>query len=159
MPRRCVMNADWMRIARANGWSINYERRHAARSLGADRGAHVLRVLSSFPDTEMGLTGWLDKEASGLLMSARVRSACESAQIPLWNYEMLARWYWGDSEWQEYVRQFNSLPDPSGFYCFSFGEGRITSKVVHMGGVDNLGVNGNKRHVVHRLGAVAVGTG
>lgn len=149
MPRKLVLTADWMLRARHNGWSVNYDRRKFAQSLGDARGVHVLRVLDryGFPMPQMELSGWLDKEASGLMMSDKVREACSAAGLPLADYEYLARWYWSSEDWQVYVRVFNDLPDPQGTYTFSW-EGRFVPKVVHMGAVDNLGTSGGKSAVV-----------
>ena len=149
MPRKLVLTADWMRRARHNGWAVNYERRQFAQSLGDERGVHVLRVLDryGFPMPQMELSGWLDKEASGLMMSDKVREACSAAGLPLADYEYLARWYWSSEDWQVYVRVFNELPDPEGTYTFSW-EGRFVPKVVHMGAVDNFGTSGGKSVVV-----------
>ena len=149
MPRKTVLSAEWMARARANGWAINYERREYAKAQGNERCQHVLRVIDryGFPVPQMELSGWLDKEASGLLMGDKVRQACEAARLPLADYEYLARWYWSPDEWQGYVHAFNQLPDPQGKYMFSW-EGRFIPKVVPRGSVDNLGVSGYKSALV-----------
>ena len=149
MPRKTVLDKEWMRRARYNGWAVNYERREFAKSFGVERCAHVLRVIDrfGFPPPRMELSGWLDKEASGLMMGEIVREACAAAGIPLANYELLARWYWSAEEWQVYVHAFNELPEPEGFYTFSW-EGRFIPKVIHMGAVDNSRTSGGNLALV-----------
>lgn len=153
MPRKIVLDAEWMRRARYNGWAVNYERRKYAVVLGDMKCLHVLRVIDrfDFPPPQMELSGWLDKEASGLMMSEQVREACQASGLPLANYEYLARWYWSRDDWQVYVSAYQQLPDPEGIYTFSW-EGRFIPKVVPMGAVDkpvdNLGTSGGKSALV-----------
>lgn len=149
MPRKVVLDAKWMQVARYNGWAVNYERREKAKALGPERCSFVLRVIEryGFPVPQMELSGWLDKEASGLMMSEQVRAACLAAGLPLAEYEMLARWYWSADDWQAYVHAFNALPDPEGRYTFSW-EGRFLPKVVPIGGVDNFGTSAGKSALV-----------
>lgn len=145
MPRKLILDCEWMRRARYNGWAVNYERRQFAQGLGDERCAQVLRVLDTygFPMPVMELSGWLDKEASGLMISEKTREVCRICGLPVSEYESLARWYWSAAEWQVYVREFNDLPDPQGLYVFSW-EGRFVPKVVPMGAVDNFGTSGGK---------------
>ena len=135
--------------ARHNAWAVNYDRRERAKAMGADRCGFVLRIIEryDFPMPQMELSGWLDKEASGLLASERCRDACDAAGLPRAEYEMLARWYWSLDEWQMYVRSFNELPDPQGQYVFSW-EGRLLPKVAPIGAVDNSGTSGGNSALV-----------
>lgn len=143
MPRRTILDVEWMRRARAEAWAVNYECREFAKSMGDGYCEKVLRVLDrfGFPMPVMEISGWLDKEESGLIVSETVRLACEAARLPLANYPRLARWYWSAEDWQVYVSAFNQLPDPQGKYTF-FWNGRLMPKVVPIGDVDNLGVSG-----------------
>lgn len=149
MPRKIVLDVEWMRLARYNGWAVNYERRELAKALGSDHCLRVLRVIEryGFPMPQMELSGWLDKEASGLMMGEQVREACQSAGLQLADYELLARWYWSAEDWQSYVHEFNQLPDPQGKYTFCW-DGRFLPKVVPIGAVDKLGASGGKLAVV-----------
>lgn len=145
MPRKLVLDAEWMRRARHNGWAVNYERRQYTQGLGDERCEQVLRALDmyGFPMPAMELSGWLDKEASGLMISEKVREVCRVCGLLVSDYELLARWYWSAEEWQVYVCEFNDLPDPQGQYVFSW-EGRFVPKVVPIGAVDNFGTSGGK---------------
>lgn len=149
MPRKYVLTVDWMNRARANGWAINYERRQNAVAFGEDMSLRVLRTLDwlRFPDPQIDLSGWLDKEASGLMMGEKVREACRAAGLPLADYEMLARWYWSAEDWQVYVHAFNQLPDAVG-YQWSWAGREWTTKIVPIVPVDNLGTSGYKSALV-----------
>lgn len=125
MPRRVIVSVQDIYRARACSWERHYERRMLARELisqGWNPAPIVQALRAEMNEPHLDLEGRIcevpigERKASPMQMIYRLgwngrRRAfeSESGNSSLW--DLTCVWYWSDSAWDDFVREFQALPE------------------------------------------------
>lgn len=113
MPRRIVKKKSEIYKLRAMHWERNYAYRQDVKAMIASGRngeliSHLLYQSMEPPIVDMdGGVGCLN-----LSLEDRRTRIDLMYQLEIWNNDLLCWFWWSESAWTEYVRQFNALPEP-----------------------------------------------
>ena len=174
MPRRLTLSARKIIERRASAWETHYKRRALVIELckaGWD-GEQVARSLEmSYPAPVLGIDGNFEE------IPIALRRTEEDRLLRLFRLDRkyrdyLCSWYWTGDGWQEFVRQYQALPDVYEDWYWKYepepdrlvlapmsskpkqGRGRIQKVQVPYYPVDNLGTTAVEKVQVGCFGTV-----
>lgn len=112
MPRRLIYKVSDIYRLRGDSWEWNYGLRAWANTSGLVS-ARVLSALAEakMPEPEMQIDGSLYRPMDVIVAQHR---ALDNLSLPSDSVELLCSmcaWYWSDSGWNSFVRQYEGLPD------------------------------------------------
>lgn len=122
MSRRIIMPVYEIYRRRGYSWAQHYQNRATVRALcssGWD-GVQVTRALSQdYPTPELQIDGSLLDVPLNVRREHTDR-LCQRFRIPIIQRDLLCVWYWTESGWQDFVRQYQSMPDIYEDYYFKY---------------------------------------
>lgn len=118
MPRKYVLSVDDINRRRGQSWEYHYNNRQLAKMYDPTDAARVSQIIMrEAPPPEMRIDGsLLDGMANLRGMSAALAKTFQRG-MPR---EMMCVWYWSESAWMEYVRQFQNLPEVTESYVYVY---------------------------------------
>lgn len=120
MPRRRVMTVKKIYEERAAQWAFHYKNRAFASSLcelGWSGASLSAALRQDYPVPSLQIDG------SMLDVPLRIRCECETgllSRFRLVDRVLLCLWYWTLDDWQEFVRQYQALPDVCEDYYYRY---------------------------------------
>ena len=122
MARRRIMTKDEIYRRRGLCWEQHYKNRAVARELCAAGWNSVeitMALLQDYPKPELQIDG------SMLDVPLEVRQKHEYETLRRFrlshvHQDLLCVWYWTESGWMEFVRQYQELPDVFEAYYFKY---------------------------------------
>ena len=128
MPRKYVLSVKDINRRRGESWEQHYRNRELAKMYAPQDAARVSQIIMrEVPPPEMRIDGsLLDGMANLRGMSAALAKTFQSG-MPR---EMMCVWYWSESAWMEYVRQFQNLPDVIEDYVFMYDAALDAARLV-----------------------------
>lgn len=110
MARRYVYKKSEMERLRGKHWAEHYELRNRAveisKTISANRVLSVIRQFVPPPDMNADAN-----YVRGLDTITGQHRACDEIGLDYIDGSLMCIWYWSDSAWMEFVRQYQSLPD------------------------------------------------
>lgn len=110
MPRREIVTIREMQERRANAWERSYRLRKTAESIIVH--GQPLRIVSAIahhlPPPEMQIDGYLYRPLDVIRGEAE---AATEVGIHVMHKELLCAWYWTNEGWDQFVREYQSLPE------------------------------------------------
>lgn len=119
MPRREIVSIREMQERRANAWERSYRLRKTAQSIIVH--GQPLRILAAIakhlPPPEMQVDGYLYRPLD--VIRGEAEAALEVG-IHVMHKELLCAWYWTDAGWDAFVREYQSLPEITENYYWTY---------------------------------------
>jgi hypothetical protein len=116
MTRRTFVTAKQIWAARAFWWTDHYQKREQAKAYTEQQAERVLDLCKQMPSPMLDIDGSLDDWNYHAARAKPVHETIDLAQQAGVAFAMLVKWYWSETEWQSFVQQFNSLPEPEPMY-------------------------------------------
>ncbi|MBI5942890.1 MAG: hypothetical protein HY864_00860 [Chloroflexi bacterium] len=119
MGRRYILSVKEIYARRAFNWEWHYKNRGAAKMYCVEDMVRVGAVIMrEVPAPEMRIDGSLFEGMAHLLGT----KAALGKTFPTGDRVMMCAWYWSETAWMDFVRQFQNLPDVTEDYCFLYDE-------------------------------------
>ena len=116
MSRRVFTTAKDIWRKRAFWWTSHYEKREKAKSFPPTSATLTLKILEQMAEPKLCIDGSLDDwnyYAGRIIAPEDYMQLLKQAGTPS---ELFVKWYWSETEWQSFIRQFNNLPEPEPLY-------------------------------------------
>lgn len=123
MAKKYILRAKEIYARRGAAWEYHYRNRETARvlcSIGWKDGEQITQTLNHhLPIPELQIDGTL------LNIPLVVRREHEDRlldllRLSIYQRDLLCVWYWTESGWLEFVRQYQALPDVYEDYCYEY---------------------------------------
>lgn len=110
MSRRLIIPRTDIYRRRAGNWEWHYKNHLLARQVGLSTDTN--RVLSALryavPPPEMQIDASI---VEGLAELRGIRKALDSLSLTYQSQHLMCIWYWQESAWDQFVEQYEKLPD------------------------------------------------
>lgn len=119
MPRRAIITKAKIFKRRAVAWEWHYRNRQTVRTASANMDTtKVAQILSrTIPPPVMRIDGTLTE---GIATLKGVQRAIEELRLNHTQRDLLCSWYWSQAGWDDFVNQFQSLPEPTEDYYLTY---------------------------------------
>jgi hypothetical protein len=122
MPRRIILPVRMIYEKRGLAWAFHYKNRETVRALcaaGWDGTQVAVELSQLFPQPQLQIDGSL------LDIPLNIRrefadTTLSRFRLSIFQRDLLCLWYWTESGWQEFVRQYQSLPDVYENYYYKY---------------------------------------
>lgn len=116
MSRRVFVTAKHIWEARAFNWEDHYQKHQQAEAYSMEQAIRTLGACAQMPEPTLSLYGslevWTYKAARAKPLDEYLQLLKESGTPS----ELFVKWYWSDTEWNNFVTLFNNLPEPEAMY-------------------------------------------
>jgi len=117
MPRRTIISVKEIYKRRASAWEWHYNNRKTARSAGMNT-EHIAQVVQRcVPRPVMRIDGTLSES---IAVIKGVDRAINELNFTYLLRDLMCSWYWSQAGWDDFVAQFQSLPEPTENHYLSY---------------------------------------
>lgn len=150
MPRKHIYKSKEIYSRRATAWAWAYEMRGVARTLPINVDS-VLRQIALFvPEPEMEVDGYLYTPMDVKQGQSKAVDALGLRNM-MWGKDLMCRWYWTETHWMEFVKLYESLPDPVEDHYLYYDRERDGGLLVPLGVDKPVDKSGTSREQLARF--------